>query len=272
MALIGRKGLLLGGAGFLFCFCLTPVLYLTMIAVSARAPVQGGFTPTLEHFRNVLLSPSLDFPRHLLNSIGIAAIGALLTIVIAVPAAYALVNLRVPGASAVLLATLAISMLPPVSMAGFLFRLMTQLGWINTWQALILPYAACSLPLSLWILTSYFKQIPPELDQAALVDGASRVQALLRISLPVAAPAVASTFLLSFIFAFNEFLFASMFTIDSAARTVPVATALFEGLHGEIAWGEIMAASVLAASPVVLLTLIFQQRIVEGLSRGAVKG
>ena len=149
---------------------------------------------------------------------------------------------------------------------------MGTLGLINTYAALVLPYTAWILPLSLWILTSYFAQVPADLDRAAVVDGCTRLAALRKVVLPVAAPGIFSTALLAFIFAFNEFLFALMLTTDHAARTVPVGIALFEGLHGQIPWGVVMAASTLTTIPVVLLTLFFQRRIVEGLTRGAVKG
>jgi multiple sugar transport system permease protein len=143
---------------------------------------------------------------------------------------------------------------------------------INTWPALILPYIAWVLPLSLWILVSYFAQIPRDLDRAALMDGCSRWQTLTRVILPVAAPGIFSTLLLAFIFAFNEFMFALMLTTDHQARTIPVGIALFQGLHGQIPWGRIMAASVFTSLPVIALTLFFQRRIIQGLTRGAVKG
>jgi multiple sugar transport system permease protein len=148
---------------------------------------------------------------------------------------------------------------------------MSALGWVNTYPGLILPYVAWSMPLSLWILVSYFAQVARDLDRSARIDGASRFQTLIKIILPVAAPGVFSTTLLVFIFAFNEFLFALMLTVDYRSRTIPVGIALFEGIHGQIPWGEIMAAATLTTIPVVILTLIFQKRIVQGLTRGAVK-
>ncbi|MFQ5905311.1 MAG: carbohydrate ABC transporter permease, partial [bacterium] len=151
-------------------------------------------------------------------------------------------------------------------------KLMSRLSWINTYQGLILPYVAWTLPLSLWILVSYFAQMPRELDKAALVDGCTRWQILRRVVFPVAAPGLLSTGLLAFIFAFNEFMFALMLTTDHHARTIPVGIALFQGLHGEIPWGNIMAASTLTTIPVVILTVMFQRHIIQGLTRGAVKG
>jgi len=138
-------------------------------------------------------------------------------------------------------------------------------------MALVFPYTAWILPLSLWVLTSYFSRIPRDLDRAALIDGCGPLQALRKVIVPVAAPGIFSTAILAFIFAFNELLFALMLTTDFRARTIPVGIALFEGLHGEIPWGAVMAAATLATVPVVAMTLLFQRRIVQGLTRGAVK-
>jgi multiple sugar transport system permease protein len=177
-----------------------------------------------------------------------------------------------PGKALLLFFALAASMFPQVSLISYLFQLMSALGWVNTHAALVLPYAAWVLPLALWILVSYFARIPRDLDRAALVDGCSRWQILRKVILPVAAPGIFSTFLLAFIFAFNEFLFALMLTTDHRSRTIPVGIALFQGLHGETPWGDIMAAATMSTIPVVLLTVLFQQRIIQGLTRGAVKG
>jgi multiple sugar transport system permease protein len=163
-------------------------------------------------------------------------------------------------------------MFPQIGIVGYLFKIMTGIGWVNTYQGLLFPYIAWILPLSLWILVSYFSQIPRELDKAALIDGCGRWQILYRVIFPVALPGVLSVFLLSFIFAFNEFIFALMLTTDHRTRTIPVGIAFFQGLHGRIPWGNIMAASVLTTLPVVILTFIFQRRIIGGLTRGAVKG
>jgi multiple sugar transport system permease protein len=269
-----RAGLVHAGQVFLLCFCLTPFVYMAATAISATGAdylSAGHFAPTLDHFRTVLFSPTLHFPRYLLNSVGISALAAAVSIAIASPAAYVFTRMRVRGGEFLMIAILGLSMFPPVSLVSDLFQIMTRLRWVNTWPALILPYVAWSMPLSLWTLVSYFRQIPVEIDKAALVDGASRAQALWRVLLPVAAPGVFSTALLAFIFAFNEFLFALMLTTDSTARTMPVAIAMFEGMHGEIPWGEIMAAAALATAPVVVVTLIFQRRIVQGLTRGSVK-
>lgn len=256
-------------------FSLGPILFMALAAASRRPDFlshAAGFELTGAHFVSVLRTTSLHFPEYLRNSLVVSAASAFLCVAVASPAAYAITRLPLPGRVLFLLSVLAVSMFPPVSLVGYLFRVMADLGWINTYQALILPYTAWILPLSLWILSSYFAQVPKDLDRAALIDGCSRLAVLRKVIFPVAAPGIFSTALLAFIFAFNEFLFALMLSTDQAARTVPVGIALFEGMHGEIPWGVVMAASILTTVPVVLLALVFQRRIIEGLTRGAVKG
>jgi multiple sugar transport system permease protein len=272
-----RQVRFLYGAGVLAttAFCLAPVVFMAMTAFSGRPDFLApgvGFSPTLDAFRDLLATESLHFPAYLRNSLVASGASALLCVAVASPAAYALTRFAIPGRMTVLFLVLAVSMFPQVSLVGYLFKLMGALGWINTLQALILPYTAWILPLSLWILTGYFAQVPGDLDRAALVDGCGRLGALRRVILPVAAPGIFSTGLLAFIFAFNEFLFALLLTTDHHARTVPVGIALFQGLHGEIPWGTVMAAATLSTVPVVALTLLFQRRILQGLTRGAVKG
>lgn len=270
-----RGGLVAGGTLAMLLFSLGPFAYMVVTAFAGRADFLARGVPlrlTLDNFRRVLGEPSLHFAAYLGNSLAVSALAAFFAVAIASLAAYAVTRIAFPGRRLLLFAVLAVSMFPQISLIGYLFRLMTLLGWVNTYAALVLPYIAWVLPLSLWILVSYFSQIPRDLDRAALVDGCTGGQALVRVLLPVAAPGVLSTFLLAFVFAFNEFLFALMLTVDYHARTVPVGIALFEGLHGEIPWGTIMAAAVLTTVPLVALTLLFQRRIVQGLTRGAVKG
>jgi multiple sugar transport system permease protein len=167
---------------------------------------------------------------------------------------------------------LAFSMFPQISIVGYLFKVMTWLGWINTYPALIFPYIALGMPLALWIMLSYFSQLPTDLDRAALVDGATRFQVLRRIIFPIAVPGAFSTMLLVFIYSFNEFLFALMLTVDYSARTIPVGIAMFQGLHGQIPYGYIMAAAAVATLPVIVLAAMFQRRVIQGLTQGAIKG
>ena len=263
------------GTALALVFCLGPLIYMLLTALTQNPDYllpDKPYVPSLSGFKLVLFNESLHFKRYLLNSVVISALSSVGTVALAAPAAYAVSRLRLPGKTYILFGVLGITMFPPVSLVSYLFNMMSALHWINTCMALILPYVAWNMPLTLWILVSYFSQVPPELDESARMDGASRLQILFKIIMPVAAPGVYATGLLAFIFAFNEFLFALMLTIDKQARTIPVGIALFEGLHGRIPWGQIMAAATLASLPVVALTLIFQRRIVQGLTRGAVKG
>lgn len=255
-------------------FCMGPFLYMMLTALTTNPDFllpAKTFHPTLSNFAAVIFPESTHFLTYLRNSLVISASAAVITVFLASLAAYGLTRLSMPGKTVVLLGILAVSMFPPISLISYLFKFMATWGWINTFQGLILPYVAWSIPLSLWILVSYFTQVPRDLDRSARIDGASRFQTLIKIVLPVAAPGVFSTTLLVFIFAFNEFLFALMLTVDYRSRTIPVGIAMFEGIHGQIPWGEIMAAATLTTIPVVILTLVFQRRIVQGLTRGAVK-
>lgn len=267
--------LIFTGMTFCLIFCLFPFIYMAVVSFAGRADFlsqQAGFNFTFENFRAIFTDPSLHFIAYLRNSIVISSISAFFCVLTASLAAYAITRLYLPGKIYILLLALTVSMFPQIGLVGFLYKFMSSLGWINTYQALLLPYIAWILPLSLWILVSYFTQIPTQLDKAALVDGCSYLQILYKIIFPVAAPGILSVFLLSFIFAFNEFMFALMLTTDYQARTIPVGIALFQGLHGQTPWGNIMAASVITTLPIVVLTLIFQRRIIGGLTKGAVKG
>ena len=269
-----RRILLALGAVFTLLFCLSPFFYMVLTGVSLHPDFLRPHVPfiaTGSHLQTVLTSESIHFLAFLQNSLIVSSLSAVLAVLIASLAAYAVTRLPFPGKKFLMIAILAVSMFPQVSVVHYLFKLMAALGWINTYPALVFPYVAWTLPLSLWILSSYFAQIPRDLDKAGLVDGCSRLQVLFKIILPVAAPGVFSTGLLAFIAAFNEFLFALMLTTDYAARTIPVGIAFFQGLHGQIPWGEIMAAATLTTIPVVTLTVIFQRRIIQGLTRGAVK-
>jgi multiple sugar transport system permease protein len=269
-----RLFLALGGI-LLVGITLTPVALMAATSVSRDPGFLSSAAPfdlTLLYYRGLFASTSLHFADTLRNSFVVAALTAIASSAIAAVAAYAVTRFDFPGRLPLLVAVLALSMFPQISLVGPLFRMLARLGWLNTPAALVFPYIAWTLPLSLWILVSYFSRIPRELDRAALVDGCTPWQALRLVILPVAMPGIVSTALLAFITAFNEFLFALMFTTDHHGRTMPVTLALFEGLHGEIPWGPMMAASMIAAFPVLALTLLFQRRIVGGLTRGAIKG
>ncbi|MBI4677416.1 MAG: carbohydrate ABC transporter permease [Elusimicrobia bacterium] len=263
------------GVVMMASFCLFPWLYMLLVSLNDRPDflgTQGSIGLSGGHYLAVLTERSLHFLDYLRNSAIVALSSAALGTVIAALAAFAVTRLDLPGKAAVLFFVLAASMFPQISLTGYLFRLMTRLGWINTYQGLLFPYVAWTLPLSLWLLVSCFSQIPKELDKAALVDGCTSWQVLWRVLLPVARPGIFAAFLLSFIAAFNEFLFALMLTTDHGARTVPVGIALFQGLHGEMPWGDIMAASIVATAPIAAIVALFQRHIVAGLTGGAVKG
>lgn len=259
----------------LLLFCLLPFGWMLLVSLSRQPDflLPGApFAPTLHNFVDVLSDPSLHLLAYLRNSLAVSAASAVAATLAAGLSAYAVTRLRFPGRILIPLGVLAFSMFPQISIVGYLFKLMTALGWINTHAALILPYSTLGLPLALWIMLSYFERIPTDLDKAARVDGASRLQVLLRIVFPLAAPGALSTALLVFIYSFNEFLFALMLTTDYNARTIPVGIALFEGLHGQLPWGHMMAIAVISVLPVIALTAVFQRRIIQGLVQGAVKG
>lgn len=268
------KGILLFlGVIFIIVFCIIPFMWMIIVSLSGSPDflVTEQFTLTLRNYVDVLTLENLHFVDYLKNSIVIAGIAAIVSAAIGAFAAYALSRFTFPGKIPVILAVLALSMFPQISVVGYLYRMMTNLGWVNTYQALVFPYIALGLPFALWMLLSYFSQIPIEIDKAAKVDGASTLQIIRRIIVPIALPGYLSTVLLLFMLSFNEFLFALMLTTDFRARTVPVGIALFQGLHGEIPWGYIMSASAISCIPVIVIALVFQKYIVQGLTRGAVK-
>jgi multiple sugar transport system permease protein len=263
------------GAAFLLTFCLSPFIWMVVVSLSRNPEFlspQTSFVLTLQNYVAVIANPSVHLLAYLRNSVIVSALAAVFATMFGSLSAYAITRMEFPGRVLIPVLMLGFSMFPQISIVGYLFRLMTGWGWINTYNALIFPYVALGLPLALWIMLSYLSQLSTEMDKAALVDGATRFQILRKIIGPIALPGAVSTLLLVFIYSFNEFLFALMFTIDFEARTVPVGIALFEGLHGEIPWGHIMAAAVVAIIPLVILATIFQKRIVQGLTQGAIKG
>ena len=262
-------------AVLLLIFSILPYLWMIVVSFGKNPDFLStgkGLGLTFSNYSDILSTSSFHILDYLRNSIIISAVSAVFSVAAACLSAYTITRLHFPGRILIPVVLLGVSMFPQISIVGYLFRFMTNLGWINTYYALIFPYTTLSIPLALWIMLSYFSQIPVDLDKAGLVDGASRFQVLSRIIFPVALPGIFSALLLSFIFSFNEFMFSLMLTIDYHARTIPVGIALFQGLHGEIPWGYIMASSVIATVPVIILALIFQKYIIEGLSKGAVKG
>jgi multiple sugar transport system permease protein len=163
------------------------------------------------------------------------------------------------------------AMFPQIAIVGPIWRLLQSVGWLNSYQGLVLPYVALTLPLAIWILTLFFREMPDELEAAALVDGCTRLGSLFRVTLPLSAPGLFTASILCFIYAWNEFFLALLMITDPARQTMPVGIALFQGEH-TIPWGEIAAGSVITTAPLVIMVLLFQRRIVVGLSAGAIKG
>src|SRR5690554_360255 len=214
-----------------------------------------------------------SFPRNLLNSVFVATVTVLLALFLAVTAAFALSRVQFRGRGLLLMVILAVSMFPQIAVLAGLFEVIRFLGIYNTPWALIFSYTIFTLPFTVWVLTTFMRDLPVEIEEAAIVDGASPWVIITRVFMPLMWPALVTTGLLAFIAAWNEFLFALTFTVSNQTRTVPVAIALLSGgSQYEIPWGIIMAASVIVTVPLVVLVLIFQRKIVSGLTAGGVKG
>jgi len=212
------------------------------------------------------------FGKNIINSIIVAGSTVILCLFVAVLAAYSLSRVEFKGRSFLLLTILAVSMFPQVAVLSGMFELIRAFGLYNHWGGLTLSYMIFTLPFTIWLLTTFMRQLPRELEQAAMMDGASPWIILTKVFLPLMGPSLVTTGLLAFIAAWNEFLFALTFTLSSDARTVPVAIGLISGASSfESPWGRIMAASVIVTVPLVILVLIFQKNIVSGLTAGAVK-
>jgi len=213
------------------------------------------------------------FLRNVLNSVFIATSTVVFALFLAVTASYALARVRFRGRALLLMTILAVSMFPQIAVLAGLFELVRFLGIYNTPWAMILSYTIFTLPFTVWVLTTFMRDLPVELEEAAIVDGATPWVIVTRIFLPLLWPALVTTGLLAFIGAWNEFLFALTFTASETTRTVPVAIAMLSGAtQFETPWGSIMAASVLVTVPLVILVLVFQRKIVAGLTAGGVKG
>lgn len=228
-------------------------------------------TISLANYRNVLTEGS--FVRNLLNSLFVSGAVVALSLLLGITSAYALARIRFRGRSALLFIILSVSMFPQVALLAGLFELVRLFGLYNSLFALIFSYMIFTLPFTVWVLTTFVRDLPVEVEEAAILDGATPWIIITRVFLPLMWPALATTGLLAFIGAWNEFLFALTFTSNNAQRTVPVAIALLSGnSQFEIPWGNIMAASVIVTVPLVVLVLIFQRKIVSGLTAGGVKG
>ena len=254
---------------------LVPVVWIVMLSLKTPATAtDGSFIPhhwTLSNYKDIFKEGI--FTSALRNSIGIGLISTALAVLLASMAAYAIARLDFPGKRAILAVSLAVVMFPQISLVGPLYNLWRQIGLYDTWPGLIIPYMTFALPLSIYVLSSFFREIPWELEQAAQVDGATPFQAFRKVIAPLAMPGIVTTFIIVFMICWNDFVFAISLTSTTNAETVPAAIAQFPGASQFTQpIGDIAAAAVVVTVPVMLLVLLFQRRIVSGLTAGAVKG
>lgn len=244
----------------------------------------GSFTPEAQLFDEPSLFPSslvlehyrtLFAERHfwipIRNSLIVAGSTTFFCLLIGGLCAYALARLEFRGKALLLGSILAVTMFPQISIVSPLYLLLRELRLINTYPGLILPYLTFAMPLTVWLLVGFLRQLPAELEEAAIVDGASRWRTICEIVIPLSLPGLATTAILTFIYCWNEFLFALAFTLGPERQTVPVAIALFRGQY-QVPWGQVLVAAIVATAPVALVVLVFQRRIVSGLTAGAIKG
>ncbi len=259
----------------IFVASLVPVVWIVMLSLKTPATAtDGSFIPhawTLSNYSDIFKLGT--FTSALRNSIGIGLISTLLAVALASSAAYAIARLDFPGKRLILAVALGVAMFPQISLVGPLYNLWRQIGLYDTWPGLIIPYMTFALPLSIYTLSAFFREIPWELEQAAQVDGATPFQAFRKVIVPLATPGIVTTFIIVFIICWNDFVFAISLTSTSRAQTVPAAISSFPGVSQfTVPYGDIAAAAVVVTIPVMLLVLVFQRRIVAGLTAGAVKG
>jgi multiple sugar transport system permease protein len=254
---------------------LIPVLWMVSLSFKTPAAVlDPSFIPsawTWSNYHEIL--STTQFVRPLLNSIGIGLIATFIAVVLASMAAYAVARLNFPGKAVLIGMALLIAMFPAISLVTPLFTILRAIGLYNTWPGLIIPYVAFGLPLGIYTLSAFFREIPWELEKAAKVDGATPYQAFVKVIAPLAAPGMVTTSILVFLACWNEFLFAISFTSTISARTAPASLAYFSGSSQfTVPTGPIAAAAVVITIPIIIFVLFFQRRIVAGLTSGAVKG
>jgi multiple sugar transport system permease protein len=278
MQTAGQRDKVLWGLGLLvvLLYAFIPVVWIISLSLKQTADIgDGNYLPTggisFENYTS--LFESGEFVRPLINSIVAAGAATLFSIVLASMAAYAIARLNFPGKTVILSAALALAIFPPISVVGSLFDLWRAIGLFDTLAGLVIPYMTFALPLAIYALSAFFREIPWELEQAAQIDGATPFQAFRKVIVPLAAPGVFTAAILVFIFAWNDFLFAITLTSTDASRTVPAALAFFTG-SSQFAdpTGSIAAAAVVVTVPIIIMVLLFQRRIVAGLTAGAVKG
>lgn len=265
------------GSGNLLVILAAAVPVWWLISLSFKDPStisEGTFIPrkwTLVNYKGIFTTS--EFIRPLINSIGIGLISTFIAVVLASSAAYAVARLNFPGKSVLIGASLLIAIFPQIALATPLFNLWRVIGLFDTWPGLIIPYVSFALPLAIYTLSAFFREIPWDLERAAQVDGATPYQAFRRIIVPLAAPGVVTTAILVFVMAWNDFIFAITLTSTTSSRTVPAAIAFFTGSSQfSTPIGSIAAAAVVITIPIIIFVAIFQRRIVSGLTSGAVKG
>jgi multiple sugar transport system permease protein len=270
----GQIGWIIGAILIMF-YALLPVAWIVSLSFKAGDDITNQkFWPTQWSFENYDIVFSSDlFTTALRNSVGISLIATSISVVLAMLAAYAIARLEFPGKSLILGVALAITVFPIIAIATPLFNLWRTIGLYDTWLGLIIPYLSFSLPLSIYVLSAFFREIPWEMEQAAQVDGATSWQAFRKVIVPLAAPGVFTAAILTFFAIWNDFIFGITLTSSEAARPVPAALAFFSGASTfSQPTAPIAAASVVVTVPVIILVLAFQQKIVAGLTNGAVKG
>jgi len=274
-----KTGWIIGGL-LIALYCLAPIAWIVSLSFKSQESVTNGspgFFPSggggagWSNYADVLQDD--QFRRSIINSIGISLIATILSVTLATLAAYAIARLEFKGKKFVLTTALVIAMFPVVSLVGPLFDMWRTIGIYDTWLGLIIPYMSFTLPLAIWTLSAFFREIPWEMEQAAQVDGATSWQAFRKVIVPLAAPGVFTAAILTFFFAWNDFVFGISLTSTDASRPVPAALAFFTGASQfEEPTGATSAAAVIVTIPVVIIVLVFQRRIVAGLTNGAVKG
>jgi multiple sugar transport system permease protein len=272
------------GFAFILLWCLLPVAWIISLSFKSLEETTAGSPqflpedPTIQNYKDILANP--DFTNALINSFGISMIATVLAVTFATLAAYAIARLEFRGKRLVLSLALAIAMFPVVSLVGPLFDMWRTFGLFNTWPGLIIPYMSFTLPLAIWTLSAFFREIPWEMEQAAQVDGATSWQAFRKVIVPLAAPGVFTAAILTFFFAWNEFVLAISLTstveggaTTTGSRTVPAQMSFFVGPDPfNPPFGQLATASVIVTIPIIIIVLLFQRRIVAGLTSGAVKG
>jgi multiple sugar transport system permease protein len=265
------------GFVLIMLWCLFPVAWIISLSFKSEGETATGSPqflpqdPTLDNYSAILKND--DFTRALINSFGIGLIATVLSVILATLAAYAIARLEFKGKRLVLSLALAIAMFPVVALVGPLFDMWTTFGLFNTWPGLIIPYMSFTLPLAIWTLSAFFREIPWEMEQAAQVDGATSWQAFRKVIVPLAAPGVFTAAILTFFFAWNEFVLAISLTSTTSSRTVPAQMSFFVGPDPfNPPYAQLATASVIVTLPVIVIVLLFQRKIVAGLTSGAVKG